>query len=36
MKIVLKIIALPFILVISFLKAVITNTRNLFLTIKSE
>lgn len=36
MKIVLKIIALPFILVISFIKAVITNTRNLFITFKSE
>jgi hypothetical protein len=36
MKTVLKIIALPFILVISFIKAVITNTRNLLLTFKSE
>ena len=36
MKIVLKIIALPFILVISFIKAVITNTKNLFKTFKSE
>jgi hypothetical protein len=30
MKTVLRIIALPFILVISFIKAVITNTKNLF------
>jgi hypothetical protein len=36
MKTILKIIALPFILVISFIKAVITNTRNLFLTFKSK
>lgn len=30
MRTVLKIIVLPFILVISFIKAVITNTKNLF------
>ena len=36
MRTVLKIIALPVILVISFIKAVITNTRNLFITFKSE
>ena len=36
MTAVLKIIVLPFILVISFIKAVITNTRNLFITFKSE
>jgi hypothetical protein len=30
MRTVLRIIVLPFILVISFIKAVITNTKNLF------
>jgi hypothetical protein len=36
MKTILKIIALPFILVISFIKAVITNTINLFKVFKPE
>ena len=30
MRTILRIIVLPFILVISFIKAVITNTKNLF------